>query len=247
MPIRASQLNALLEESLNDKTVEPLFFRALLESTLYPLAPISDDSPRLRFIQFTRPDGLTVLPFFSDIDQAVAASGNAARVVPLLGRIFLEVTRGAILMLNPNGIHCTLYPEEIAVLLDSGEVATVEKVETPKGPFDIRVPEPRPGWLLDPLVKLYAQLDCIEAAYLVEKRLSEDLDQVALLIVLAAPKPNSERAVRATVTLVQPLCCEQSTALDIMTFDPAVGRPDWITKVGVEPFYQRALVRQPLV
>lgn len=51
-----------------------------------------------------------------------------------------------------------LYPEEIAALLDRGELAIVEKVYT--GGQDLRiapVPE-QPSWLIDRLIALYSLL-----------------------------------------------------------------------------------------
>jgi len=239
MPTSTSQLDALLQQSLKDKTAERAFFRALLDATVYVHAPISDDSRNLRLIQFTRPDGLTVLPFFSDSTQATAATGNAVRVVPLTGRVFLEATRGATLMLNPNGIHCTLYPEEIAALLDKGEVATFEKLVVPDTEFQFSVPKPTPTWLLKRLTKLYAQLTFVEAAYLIETRSPQDLNHSWLLIAVKAPKLDAERVARATITDVQPHCRKRQASVDIMSLDSTKESLDWIARVGIEPFYER--------
>src|SRR3546814_16922206 len=80
-------------------------------------------------------------------------------------------------MLNPNGTNCTLYPEEIAALLDRGEVAIVDKFTVPEPKLmDFREPEPSPTWLIDPLLALYAQLPCVESAYLVEMKAHDDPD-----------------------------------------------------------------------
>src|SRR5688572_4963260 len=127
--ISAAELTRLMHHALADKTAEPAFFRALLEATVYAHAPRHDRSGRLRFIQFTTPEGLTVLPFFSDPAQANAAAGSAARVVVATGRQLFALTRGATLMLNPNQVSCVLYPEEIASLLDHGEVAVMDQVD----------------------------------------------------------------------------------------------------------------------
>jgi len=55
------------------------------------------------------------------------------------------MTRGATLVLNPNGAACTLYPEEIAALLDRGQVATVEKLDAAGvKPSAFREPDPAP-------------------------------------------------------------------------------------------------------
>src|SRR3546814_10503095 len=99
-------------------------------------------------MQFPLPDiGHMVLPFFSEETQARVAAGTTAKVVALTGRDLFELTRGATLMLNPNGTNCTLYPEEIAALLDRGEVAIVDKFTVPEPKLmDFREPEPSPTW-----------------------------------------------------------------------------------------------------
>lgn len=227
-----------------DKAAEPAFFLALLEATVYAHTPKTDRQGRLRFMQFPLPDsGHMVLPFFSDETQARAAAGTTAKVVVLTGRQLFELTRGATLMLNPNSTNCTLYPEEIAALLDSGEVAIVDKftVSEPKL-MDFREPEPSPTWLIDPLIALYAQLSCVESAYLVEMKAHDDPDpdHAGWLIALAVASANSERAVRATITTIQSLCREHTMTVDLMTFVPDVP-PGWVHEVDIGPFYTRTL------
>ena len=59
---------------------EDAFFRALLKSTVYAHIPLAPSPPgRMRFVQFVRPDnGQTVLPFFSDREQAEVAACPAS-------------------------------------------------------------------------------------------------------------------------------------------------------------------------
>lgn len=116
--ITPEELALFLQQALADKTAEPAFFRALLDALVYAHTPRNDRHARLRFIQFVTPEGLTVLPFFSDEVQARAAAGTAATVVAMTGRELFGLTRGATLMLNPNETNCVLYPEEISALLD---------------------------------------------------------------------------------------------------------------------------------
>ena len=107
--VDTATLDGLLKQAIIDKTAEPAFLRALLDAKVYAHVPRHDRNTRVRFIQFTTPDGLTVLPFFSDETQARQAAGTAASIVVLSGRQLLEATRGATLMLNPNTAHapCT--------------------------------------------------------------------------------------------------------------------------------------------
>jgi hypothetical protein len=59
---------------------EDAFFKALLKSTVYAHVPLAPSPPgRMRFVQFVRPDnGQTVLPFFSDREQAEVAACPAS-------------------------------------------------------------------------------------------------------------------------------------------------------------------------
>lgn len=242
--ITPDQLDHLMRRALEDKAAEPAFFRALLDATVYAHTPRNRQGNRLRLIQFPLPDGgRRVLPFFSDEAGARAAAGKTAMVVVLTGRQLFELTRGATLMLNPNSTSCTLYPEEVAALLDHGEVAVVDQVEvTEPKPMEFREPDPTPSWLIDPLIALYAQLPSIDAAYLVEFRTPDDPDpeHTGLLIALGVSPAEQERAVRATITTIQPLCRTRNACVDLTVFEPGA-LPDWVCDVALTPFYVRAL------
>jgi hypothetical protein len=232
-------LDELMQRAIQDKEEEPAFFRALLKAEVYAHAPLKNRSGRLRLIQFARPDGMTVLPFFSDHAQAKAAAGTAARIVTMTGRQLLEITRGATLMLNPNGVNCTLYPEEIAALLDRGEVATIDKVKLDDNNLWIGAPDPAPAWLVEQLIDLYSTLPCVEAAHLAHIRSSNDARGEGFLIALCVPDIDAERAARATITAIQPHCERHGTSVDLTTFAPG-STPSWLTEAEVEAFYSRS-------
>jgi hypothetical protein len=241
--ISQAELDALMQRALNDKDAEPAFFRALLDATVYAHTPRIARSGRLRLIQFPLPEnGQMVLPFFSDERQARAAAGTAT-VVALTGRQLFALTRGATLMLNSNSASCTLYPEEIVALLDHGEFAILDHVELAEPrPMEFREPEPAPAWLIDPLIALYARFPSIECAYLVEFRIPEDPDpdHTGLLIGIGVPPADTERAARATVTTIQPLCRARDALVDVTAFAPEAV-PDWVRAADLTPFYVRAL------
>lgn len=233
--IDEGSLAELMRRAIEDKRTEPEFFRALLDATVYAHVPRQDRNRKLRLIQFTLSSGQLVLPFFSDRAQAVTATGQTTRIIAMTGRQLFEQTRGATLMLNPNGTSCTLYPEEIAALLDRDEMAVIDQVEMDDQSMQISVPEQVPGWLLDPLITLYAGLACVEAAYLVETRSSAAVDG-GFLIVLAVRRIDAERVARATTTALQ----SHSNAhfLDLTTFEPG-DPPPWLAELDAEPFYSR--------
>lgn len=231
-----------MQSALADKAAEPAFFRALLDATVYAHIPRQNPSGRVRFIQFTTPEGLTVLPFFSDEVQAKAAAKSAATVVVLMGRQLFELTRGATLMLNPNTISCVLYPEEIAALVDHDEVAIVERVDTDGQQLVTGPASERPTWLIDRLVALYASLSCVEAAYLAEIGTPEN-PQRGLLIAVSVSSKDAERVARATTTELQAHCQRLQTTVDLTAFEPGE-LPDWLKEIDIEPFYVRTLGRR---
>jgi hypothetical protein len=238
--IPADEFTRLMHLALADKSAEPDFFRALLEATVYAHVPRNSRDGRLRFIQFTTPAGLTVLPFFTDELQARTAAGSAATIVVLTGRQLLEWTRGATLMLNPNEISCTLYPEEIALLLDHGEMAVVEQIDTGDQQLWIDTTCEPPAWLINRLVALYAGLDCVEAAYLADIGAQEGSEQHGLLVAIAVSAKDAERVARATTTELQLDCQALQATIDLTAFEPS-DPPVWLKETGLGPFYVRAM------
>ncbi|WP_430390919.1 SseB family protein [Dyella sp. 20L07] len=92
-----------------------------MEATLYAHIPRKRVPGRLCFCQFIHPeDGRTLLPIFTDKATATWAANGKVWVLAMRARTLLELTLGAILVLNPNEERCILYPEEIVVLLDQG-------------------------------------------------------------------------------------------------------------------------------
>jgi hypothetical protein len=238
--VTPKELERLMQVAVEDKREEPAFFRALLDAIVYAHAPVSDDSRRLRLIQFLRPDGLTVLPFFTDRTKAQFAARSAARIVELTGRQLLTITRGVTLMLNPNDTHCTLYPEEVEALLTTGGVATVEKLELDERQIGVRSPESHPAWLGEALITLFQRLPSVETAYMIETWPAENPSQVSLVIAIGVMPAESERVARAAITQIQPRCEGLDVAIDLTTFDPVEGFPEWLDYGHAEPFYRRA-------
>ena len=234
---RTEALAALMQQAHDDPAQVPRFLRALLEATVYVHALPSEDPPRLRLCQFVRPDGLTVLPFFSDGAQAQAAAGDT-RVVSLPGRTLLEATRGATLMLNPNGVSCTLFPEEIAALLDRNTVADLsqETVEAGNEPT-LSVPVDDLTWLTRRVEAAAAALPAVHAVYQVDARFPRDPGGLVRLLVIAVPEAQAERAARAIIVAIQAECARRACSVDLTTFDPAAGTPPWLENLGIAPFY----------
>jgi SseB protein N-terminal domain/SseB protein C-terminal domain len=240
MPIQQSELNRLLEESITDRRKEPEFFRALLEATVYAHVPLDDRSGRIRFIQFHAPDGELLLPFFSDSGKSEAAARGRVRSLGINGRLFLESTLGATVILNPNNHWCKLYPEEVRVLLRTGHVAVLESDNyEERTNIAVAIPEDVPERLLEIFREILSTLPDVEAAYLVDMRFVPHLGSPNWVLAVSTPKLTSTRicrAILADLQLQEALTDKPLSLLALPLEDPA---PDWAAELRPEPIYRR--------
>ena len=231
------ELERRLDLARQNGELEAAFFRCLLNARVYVHAPVSDDHPRLRLLQFRHPDGFDAVPFFTSLEKARPPTGITAKIVPLAGRQFLEITRGATVMLNPNDGGCVLYPEEIAALLDRGTIARVETatLETDRSIL-ITDAEP-PPWLGPALIALFESLPFVEVAYLLNVAPSEHPEQRTFLIAIGTEQKHAERAARATITALQSAVAQADIPLDLTWFDPTQDPPEYLRQPGATRFF----------
>lgn len=236
--ISESELEWRLEMARQNRELEPAFFRCLLDAMVYTHAPVSDDHPGLRLLQFQHPDGFHAVPFFTSIEKARPPKGIAAKIVPLRGRQFLELTHGAAVMLNPNDSGCVLYPEEVSALLKSGTIARVEKFDLEaETPFLVMEAAEPPAWLVPALITLYEGLPFVEVAYLLNVAPSEHPEQRAFLIAIGVAREYAERAARASITMLQSAAAKADMPLDLTSFDPDQDLPDYLCQPGAIRFF----------
>ena len=131
------------------------------------------------------------------------------------------------------------YPEEVAALLDRGEVAVLERVEAGEHQYRINPLDEIPAWVVDHLLPLFAALPCVSAAYAVEIG-NSDTPGRGLLIAVAVPIKDAERVARATTTALQTHADELQLSVDLTAFEPGEV-PDWLADAVVAPFYERAI------
>ena len=209
---------------------EDAVFRALLELTVYAHVPAEPGPPdRIRFIQFVRPDnGQTVLPFFSDREQAEEAAAGTVGIVAMTGRRLLELTHGATLMLNPNRDHVALYPPEVTAVLDGRSLGhytheTIEQAEQagfclPSVPTDTMVLA---------LQGLFAREPTVRAAYLVELHRGADLSDVSLMLTLVVTKSSEERLIQLTSLELNSLSPPPALAVNLFCLSPDAPLPEY--------------------
>lgn len=191
---------------------EDAVFRALLELTVYAHVPAEPGPPdRIRFIQFVRPDnGQTVLPFFSDRDQAEeAAAVRQVGIIAMTGRRLLELTQGATLMLNPNRDRVALYPPEVIALLEGRSLGHfVHEICEQEEQVGFCLPSVSTDDLVRVLQALFARETAVRAAYLVEMHRGADLSNVSLLLTLVVTSGSEERLIQLTsleLSLLSPM------------------------------------------
>lgn len=205
--VTRSQLEALLKaartpaDPANAKRAEEAFFEALLDSTVYAHVPVEPAPPdRIRFVQFIRSDnGQTVLPFFSDREQAEMAGVGKVGIMAMTGRRLFELTRGATLMLNPNLDRVAIYPAEVNALLDGRPLGffTRETLQTEEQ-VGVCLPSVPTTALVLALRDLFAHEPAVRAGYLVEVHRGVDDSDVFLLLTLVVTKGHDERMVQLT-------------------------------------------------
>lgn len=236
--ISEQELERRLELACQYPELEPAFLRCLLDAMVYTHAPASDDHPRLRLLQFRHPDGFHAVPFFTSLEKARPPTGITAKIVSLPGRQFLELTRGATVMLNPNDGGCVLYPEEIAALLEQRTVARVEKFDPEaQTPFAVLEECDPPAWLVSSLITLYEGLPFVDVAYLLNVARSEHPEQNTFLIAVGVAKEYAERTARATITTLQSAVATADIPLDLTPFDPAQDLPEYLRQPGAMRFF----------
>ena len=204
---RASKLQALLEAARSPTTSEEArradeaVFKALLDATVYAHVPAGRTPPgRIRFIQFIRPDNKqTVLPFFSDREQAEVASAGKVGIVAMSGRRLFELTEGATLMLNPNLDRVALYPPEVKALLAGQPLGFFAHQVLQEGePAGMCPPTVSTDALVLALRALFKQEPAVRGGYLVEVHPEAEGAQVFLLMVLIVVPGNEERLLHVT-------------------------------------------------
>ena len=121
-----------LERSLIKATEHPShqlqFYRELLASDIHVVqqgpamattGKVKRKKGRQVRLQYIEVDGEVFLPFFSSMPRLQAAIDDRAKCLTLNAADFLQMTRGAQLLLNPGSpVGKAFTPEEVAALLD---------------------------------------------------------------------------------------------------------------------------------
>ena len=232
-----AELKRLIDLSAGDPRYEADFLRALLPATLYVHLPLAKSGRKLHLVCFTRPDGLTVIPIFSDPAKAQVAAQGAVRVGSVRGWELFMSAPGATFMLDPNDTSTTLYPEEITALLSNG-TATLAPTFVPDAPVEVSPALPEDGWVITLLVAAVESIDAVEAVHLVHAHMAGSLQPTGLLAVIAVPHAFAERAARAVALALKASDRKPRLAVDMTTYEPG-DPPEWVSLAGLAPTWTR--------
>jgi len=238
----ATELDRLIEAAAKNPGREPELFQTLLDATMYAHTPIDDTSKRVRLVMFKSPDdGSYVVPVFTDKAKAEFAARGNVRLVEATGREMLQATRGATVMINPNDVRCTLYPEEIGELLASGTIAPIQKDYFEEGQTQcFRLPK-MPTALAKAMKKSLPDIHGVEVAYVAGLKWQGADRPDSLLIALGGRADLEDREARATASALHRVIQQLNQPVDIVHFDSRHAKPGWITHLGLKPVYRRRL------
>ena len=235
-------LDRLIEAAAKDPSREPELFQALLGATMYAHSPIGDKSERLRLVMFKSPDdGSYVVPVFTDRVKADFAARGKVRLVEGTGREMLEIIHGAAVMINPNDVRCTLYPEEISALLANGTIAPIWKDEVREGEARYFKLAKVPSTLAKAMKKALPDIRGVELAYVVGLKWQAADRPDSLLIVLGGHPDRADREVRAFAMALHRTFQELDKAVEMIHFDGRHAKPEWIRRLKLMPVYRRRL------
>ena len=137
MDTDASPLERALRLAATDPAARPDFYRQLLEAEVFVIGPAQASHERSWTAQpgdsmalqpWSKPDGSSVLPFFSSLEALQGALDYQATYYRLPARALLEMTQGATLVLDPRSEYGKEFgPDEIAALLAGGLTHPAER------------------------------------------------------------------------------------------------------------------------
>lgn len=238
-------LERLLDLACTEPAYGPEFYRCLLDSEVFGLIP----KPKrgrvdgvVRFVTWTDLNSTSVIPCFSSRAIVRRAITPKLAAITVLGRSFLEATRGSTVVLNPNQtVSCRLSPSEVGALLETGAVSRPERVRLAVEQIvAFTRPHNPPVALIHSLVILYSRHANVESAYLVIMYPESSPEQRAYLVgVQLAPGSNGEPVARESAAVMQDVPPDLST--DLMVFkDSQHPTLQAIARIA-HPFYDRAV------
>jgi hypothetical protein len=232
---------------VQEPAYRPEFYRRLLDSKVLALVPPDPTVTRpngdvvLRFVQWQRPDGSHVIPFFSSTTTFFQANPEGAKAVQLTTRDLFEMTRGAVLCLNPNCECCREFaPTEVESLLEKGYLhEPKDEIIKEERPVEIRTVSDPPTAMLNSLIVLYSRLPAVKGAYLISVRDPRRPEEGDILWVVIDANGDMEPIVKQTSAVAYETY-PGPRSLDILKAGATGGLLGPDTFLPEQQFYDRA-------
>jgi hypothetical protein len=208
------ELERLLRLATEQAGYRPAFYRELMNGfVLVPVPPgpaIENAAGKkvLRFVQWRREDGAQVIPFFSSLARLRDSPPSKEPLIRLPARQLFELTRGALLHLNPHSeFGRSFSPDQVESILAFGAPGTAaEKVDVKEGSLGIRPTSEKPEELIDALIVYFSQQQEIQRAYYAEL-VDLDTGSPTSWLIGIELQGNEDRALAGIASIVQDLHC----------------------------------------
>jgi hypothetical protein len=237
-----NELERLLELACSERGYAPEFYRYLLDAEIYALIPCVGhgiDEGRLRFIMWRGGDGLDVIPFFSSRAMLRRGLKPSWQGVKVSARRFLDATRGAVVVLNPNeDASLRLTPAEVGLLLETGAVCSPRPASVGEGGYALSHVDHPPMATLQSLSVLFSRHASVHRTYLVHAFPPERPEALVYLVVVRMDDKETDRLVRESAQVMGDVPPDLGMDLLICTNDD-----DFAVKLAEElvtPFYDRS-------
>lgn len=249
----AELLEKSLEQAVNDPAYRTLFYRHLLDASVYILADggladkggelIIAPQQALSIQHWEMQDGLSTIPFFSSLEKLQQALGDEEQpFMTLPVRDLFAMTRGAQLFLNPKCEYGkAFYPQEIAMLLETGGLqAPHEQVTLEGGVLALGQPENYPAAVVDALTKLFSERKIVRRAFLaqIHDRSTDERPNLLIGLDLEGDAAAVEILIQEAGSLASAVAADDEP-VDICLLGDETDAVSHYLIQHTQPFYQR--------
>lgn len=223
-------LDELIAQAIDDPSKERDVFSRLLESVVYVHAPKDSTGQNLSIVQFKTPQGFWAIPVFTDKTKADVAAREKVRVVAAVGRELLQATLGASIVVNPNDAWCILYPEEIRILLQGGNLGrTPESLILPKD-TKLRCLKEANAEFVELAFSILAPVEEAIDAWLTECAEDDTGPASGYVVIVAAEKPYHERIARHLTIAFSEHLPRIEKVVDVTFVEPGETHDAWLSE-----------------
>ncbi|MEO8671831.1 MAG: enhanced serine sensitivity protein SseB C-terminal domain-containing protein [Tahibacter sp.] len=240
-----NELESALVRATTDAAERPRFLREFLDAQIFLIRegegpPVEREGmlqagEKLALASWTI-EGLDWLPVFSSLPRLEAALREPRAYLRMATRDFLDITRGANVVLNPNADYGKFFPaHEVSALL-AGNLGMGEvRVAQQETKVLLGSPANMPQSLLDALTRLFQQRRDVKRAWVAHYH--ESGSDIPPHTLIGLEIDGDERAIVADAGVVAHSVTVPEPPVDIYVLQGTTGLADYF--LGAKPFYRR--------